>query len=128
MGQVIYQKRIMRDDLKNNPKVMYLFGDNMTRKGLGGQAKEMRYEPNAVGVATKNTCGEGTDDYFSDDQIDIVKGIFETDLSPAVRHLKDGGTLIVPADGLGTGLSELPTRAPKCNALLVSMLKNLESI
>ena len=50
---IIYQKFIYRSDLKANPSVLYLFGDNLQRVGLGGQAKEMRGEPNAVGIATK---------------------------------------------------------------------------
>jgi hypothetical protein len=31
----------------------YVFGDNGRRIGFGGQAKEMRGEPNAIGVATE---------------------------------------------------------------------------
>lgn len=128
MGKVILQKWITRDDLKNNRDVMYLFGDNLTRKGLGGQAKEMRGEPNAIGVATKNTCGGSDSDYFADDQLNIVVSVFETDLAPAIRHLQDGGILVIPADGLGTGLSELPKRAPACNAYLAERLASLSKI
>lgn len=50
---VLHQKFIFREDLQANPDVYYLFGDNVERRGLGGQAKEMRGEPNAIGVATK---------------------------------------------------------------------------
>ena len=50
---VVKQKWITRDDLKRNPEHLFAFGDNMARRGLGGQAKEMRGEPNAVGVPTK---------------------------------------------------------------------------
>jgi hypothetical protein len=50
---VLRQKWITRDDLRANPNVLYLFGDNERREGLGGQAKEMRGEPNAIGVRTK---------------------------------------------------------------------------
>ena len=35
------EKIIKRDKLKSNPDILYLFGDNLLRKGLGGQAKEM---------------------------------------------------------------------------------------
>lgn len=40
-------KIITRDKIKENLEVLYLFGDNIIRKGLGGQAKEMRGEDNA---------------------------------------------------------------------------------
>ena len=41
---IVYRtdKVITRDKIKENPDVLYLFGDNLLRKGLGGQAKEMR--------------------------------------------------------------------------------------
>jgi len=50
---IIKQHKIYRKDLKNNPDVLYLFGDNLVQKGFGGQAKEMRGEPNAEGIPTK---------------------------------------------------------------------------
>lgn len=43
-------KYIKRQDLKSNPNTQYLFGDNLKRSGFGGQAKEMRGEPNAIGI------------------------------------------------------------------------------
>ena len=55
---VIYQKRICRDDLRRNPNAVYIFGDNEARTGLGGQAREMRGEPNAMGIATKRSPHE----------------------------------------------------------------------
>jgi hypothetical protein len=48
---------IYRRDLRANPESLYLFGDNTKRVGIGGQAREMRGEPNAVGIATKNAPG-----------------------------------------------------------------------
>ena len=42
------------------------------------------------------------------------------DLEPVMRHLEQGGIAVIPADGLGTGLSQLPQRAP----LLFSFLEN----
>ena len=50
-----YQKWIERSDLQNNPEDVYIFGDNYARQGLCGQAKAMRGEPNALGIATKRT-------------------------------------------------------------------------
>lgn len=39
---VIKQKWIKREDLQNNPNIIYLFGDNVSRIGMGNQAGEMR--------------------------------------------------------------------------------------
>lgn len=125
---VITQKFIFRSDLQNNPSVKYLFGDNTIRQGYGGQAKEMRGEPNAIGVATKSTPTSGSNAYFSDDNFEDNMEVIETDLGPAIDHLRAGGILVIPEDGLGTGLSELPQRAPRTNAALVEMLEGLEEI
>jgi hypothetical protein len=50
---LIFQEWITRKDLRENPDKRYVFGDNVERRGYGGQAKEMRGEPNAIGVVTK---------------------------------------------------------------------------
>ena len=57
---IVYRtdKVITRDKIKENPDVLYLFGDNLLRKGLGGQAKEMRGEPNTLGIVSKKYRNE----------------------------------------------------------------------
>jgi hypothetical protein len=125
MTTVIYQKFVFRSDLQANPAALYLFGDNTIRVGYGGQAKEMRDEPNAVGVATKRAPGRQDKDYFSDDTFEENCSIIDTDILPAFVHVALRGTLIIPADGLGTGLSELPQRAPRTNAYLEAWLTRL---
>jgi len=47
------EKHITRQMLRAEPGTLWVFGDNLQRKGLGGQAKEMRGEPNAIGIPTK---------------------------------------------------------------------------
>ena len=119
---VITQKFIYRSDLQNNPEVKYLFGDNTLRKGRGGQAKEMRGEPNAIGVATKRLPSQMENSFFSDAEHVENCRIILADLKPAFDHVRAGGVLVIPEDGLGTGLSELPTRAPMTNSYLESVL------
>ncbi|AFU86616.1 hypothetical protein D869_gp298 [Caulobacter phage CcrRogue] len=111
---VIYQHRIFREDLRRNPDVLYVFGDNMIRQGMGGQAGHMRGEPNAIGVATKRTPGMHATDFFGDDPIatDAQCRTIDEDFRPLFEHVKKGGIVVYPSDGIGTGLSELPTRAP----------------
>lgn len=60
------QKYITREDLKNNSKTIYLFGDNDYRKGLGGQAREMRGEPNAIGIRTKKYPSNQPKSFYTD--------------------------------------------------------------
>ena len=61
---IIYQDWITRQDLLDNPDRIYLFGDNVQRQGFGGQAKEMRGEPNAIGIITKKKPEHTPDAYF----------------------------------------------------------------
>lgn len=129
---VIKQKWIKREDLQANPNIIYLFGDNQLRIGLGGQAKEMRGEPNAVGIATKMSPSE----FMSDDQFDFNKSIIDYDfkkikyktarVSGFWNYIKGRTIVVVPTDGLGTGLAELPTRAPKTYAYLCEKLEQLK--
>jgi len=123
---IIYQHRIYRVDLQNNPDVLYLFGDNLDRVGLGGQAGEMRGEPNAIGIATKIHPGMSEDDFFTDDAFAYNMNSIRTDLKPVGEHIIGGGIVVIPSDGLGTGLSQLPERAPRTYAFLEEALRILK--
>lgn len=123
---ILKQKYIHREDLKANRHVLYLFGDNLARYGYGGQAAEMRGEPNAVGVATKNTPKRTPDAYFYDTDFAENARIIANDLRKAFNHVRSGGIVVIPLDGLGTGLSQLSSRAPKTNRFLLELLDKLE--
>ena len=106
-------KFITRSMLKENPDTLFVFGDNMIGKGFGGQAKEMRGEPNAVGIPTKLLPGTSGADYFSDEDFDRAKTKIEAAFVRLFAHAAHGGEIVWPADGIGTGLAKLPRRAPK---------------
>jgi len=100
---------------KNNPNKLYIFGDNFIRKGYGGQA-QIRDCQNSFGIATKFAPGTYEKDYFSDIMYDQCINIIKMDIDDLLQYLSTTSiidTVIFPVDGLGTGLSELPTRAPK---------------
>jgi hypothetical protein len=108
MAIIIFQHRIYRSDLQNNPNILYVFGDNLQREGMGGQAGHMRGEPNAIGIATKRapSCNDG--DFFSDKYEEL--GVVRNDLATLLENTHR--PIVVPSDGIGTGLSELPQRSP----------------
>lgn len=108
-----YVKRITRDMLKAAPDTLFVFGDNMVHRGFGGQAKEMRGEPNAVGIPTKFLPGMAYADFFRDEDFDRAKPKIDAAFVRLFAHAAGGGKVVWPADGIGTGLAELPTRAPK---------------
>jgi len=113
---ITFQNFITRQNLRDHPDRFYVFGDNVQRIGFGGQAKEMRCEPNAIGVATKWEPSNRPNAFFDDTP--ACRQQVERDLVAVLRQLKRGKTLVVPADGIGTGLARLPFVAPKLNAFI----------
>jgi hypothetical protein len=110
---IIFQEWINKQDLRERPDCLFIFGDNEKRYGMGGQAGECRGEPNAVGVATKKLPARTNDAYWSDEDFDRCCEIIDKDLERVFDHVNAGGDVVFPKSGVGTGLSELPTRAPR---------------
>lgn len=118
---IIWQKWITRQDLQSNPGILYIFGDNEIRRGLGGQAKEMRGEPNAVGVAT--LAAPGT--FWTENDTRRQCFVIDTDLSRIIPNLLLNQPVIWPADNIGTGLAHLDRLAPTTFAHLLARRNQL---
>jgi hypothetical protein len=126
---LFYQKHITRKDVQDNfPRRLYLYGDNMERRGFGGQARELRGEPNAIGVPTKRTPNMGDLAFFTNEDFDDaeVKNSIDFATDMAFAWLAAGGEVVVPKDGIGTGLAQLEVRAPKIFDYINDRLKKLE--
>ncbi len=126
---VLRWPNVTRARVRHDRSVVFVYGDNMEGRGLGGQAREMRGEPNTIGVPTKWRPGRKARDYFTDadlrdrDVWHAIHGAFER-----VRAaLRDGKTVVIPADGLGSGRAELPTRAPKLYAMIEAAIASLDN-
>lgn len=120
---LILQSRIYRADLKANPAALYVFGDNEERWGLGGQAREMRGEPNAHGVATLKAPGV----FWTDDEFTRQCAVIDVDMLLPFKRLRDGVTIVFPLDGIGTGLADLAARAPRTFAYLQTQIAALKA-
>lgn len=103
---------ITRQMLRLEPQTIFVFGDNMSGRGLGGQAKEMRGEPNAVGIPTKWSPDMHPDSFFLDRELERVRPKIDAAFLRLAFHMLKGGAIVWPADGIGTGRAELPQRAP----------------
>ncbi|MDP7159320.1 MAG: hypothetical protein QF855_01825 [Candidatus Pacebacteria bacterium] len=126
---LIKQKFIYRQDLKDHPNNLYLFGDNMAREGMGGQAKEMRGEVNAVGIITKVRPAMGAADFLGDSDLNEVLKDYGNVYNYCKKFKDFGGAdIVVPADGIGTGLALLETKSPKCWNALQFLLEKLEEL
>lgn len=121
---IAFQRWITRNDLRDNRDKMYVFGDNVQRSGFAGQAKEMRGEPNAIGIVTKWAPSMHPRAFFDDTA--ACKVLVERDLNRIDQLLEAGKTVIVPADGIGTGLSRLPRHAPNLHTFIVNWFNSRE--
>lgn len=121
---VKYLDWITRDMLRAEPEAIFVFGDNAQRIGMGGQAGAMRGEPNALGVATKFAPGIADADFYTEGNLRAIATVLD-DLSLVGRQIAEGRTVYAPRDGLGTGLSELPARAPSIANLITAFFRGL---
>ena len=129
--KTVYEKSeriITRTEVRNNPKTLYLFGDNDERKGLGGQAKEMRGEPNTVGVSTKKYPSNNESSFRRDDELENNKKIITEDINRVIAEWNTGKYNKVVVPQIGIGLANLPTRAPQTYAFLQQELNRLEQV
>lgn len=115
--KIEYQKFIRREDLRENPDKVYLFGDNTIHAGYGGQAGEMRDEPNAIGIPTLKEPGV----FFADKEFETNKRLIDE----AFRQIPSNKTVVIPSDGLGTGIARLNIVAPRTFEYLVTKINGL---
>lgn len=104
---------ITREMVRAEPDTLFVFGDNLARAGMGGQAKEMRGEPNTVGIPTKRYPAMNYGAFFTNSDFDQVRAAMEEGWKRLAIHILKGGLVVFPADGIGTGLAELHDRAPR---------------
>ena len=114
------------DDAKNNQDSLFIYGDNDIHLGNKGQAI-IRGEFNTAGIPTKKTPHSYSYAYYNDDDYDrncsnITKAIQDIKKKILVSKYK---FLILPSNGLGTGLAKLPEKAPKTYAFLQQSIGQL---
>lgn len=112
-GHVIIIDRYTRSLIKANPTALFVFGDNLARVGYGGQAGEARGCHNAVGIPTKISPSEYIFDDLVEEDIDRFKKPVIEAFAKLRHHLREGGTVVWPKDGVGTGLARLHITAPR---------------
>lgn len=127
--KVIRMKYITRSFVKAHLDCIFLFGDNLAGKGLGGQAAAMRGEPNAVGIPTKKYPSNSTEAFFCDSEIDQNRLAIDLAFDRLSGLISTGiKFVVIPADGLGTGRARLQERAPLTFAYLQNRLRELSLI
>lgn len=123
---VLFQSLIKRDDLRENPEVLYVFGDNDQRRGYGGLAAAVRGELNAVGVRTKKAPSMAPGSFYDESEWENHVRDMAEDLLPVEEHLKAGKVVVFPIAPLGSGMAKLKECAPTAYDRLQSMITELK--
>jgi hypothetical protein len=120
--------KVTREYVKANKHILFVFGDNDLRIGLGGMAKECRGEFNTLGIRTKKKPATTIDSYYTDDEfVENCKKIDE-DITSILSYLiacKDKGlsrSIYIP-HGIGCGLAKLHLYAPRTNEYLCNQIR-----
>lgn len=125
---VVQMKWITRSFVRAHRDHIFLFGDNLARRGFGGQAAQMRAEPNAIGIPSKKLPSNADEAFFTDAEFEQNKAAIDhafdrlSQMSSVVEQV-----IVMPTDGLGTGRAQLESRAPLTFAYLQKRLQNLSS-
>lgn len=124
--EVVHCKFWTRREVASDPDSLYVFGDNDAKNGCKGQAV-IRGLENAFGVPTKKFPRRDCKAFYSDKELRKNKQNIRRAIKLIVDALESGRyqRLVLPADGLGTGLSELEDRAPKTKRFLDSAITHL---
>lgn len=117
-GTLWLVRRYVRSHIQLVPNILVLFGDNFSRTGLGGQAKECRGEPNCMGIPTKWRPLRIESAYFRDSDLLTVEPYITSIFTLAINQLRARKDVAYPSEGVGTGLAELSARAPSIAALI----------
>lgn len=102
-----------------NTDYVFVFGDNESRYGRGGQAV-IRFCANALGLPTKKSPYE----YWSDDEFEHNKSVIDVSIKAIQSWMKPpyNRKIVFSSNGYGNGLAELPKRAPNTYEYLIHQL------
>lgn len=113
-----------RQSCEKDSLSLYIFGDNDEKKGRKGQAV-IRGLPNAMGVPTKQRPSMHITAFYLDidyeRQCEKIKAAVDQILLSVCSYQR----VILPEDGLGTGLADLPNKSPKTYAFLLEQLERI---
>lgn len=126
----IYQGYWTRKEVESQTDKVFLFGDNTddrvnTHYVPSRTQAVIRGLDNAIGIDTKKNRGTSESSYFTDTDFDIFKAQVDEAIQ---RAINSGKTIVIPADGIGTGKAELDKRAPKLFTYLQQRLDELKNL
>jgi len=111
------------EDVIKNPNCLFVYGDNDVHQGKGGQAI-IRGLPNTLGIPTKKYPSYHPSSYYTDNELELNKQKIRIAIKKLMIESQKYDYIIFSKDGLGTGLSDLPKRAPLTYKFLVDEINN----
>jgi hypothetical protein len=95
------EKKITKSYLRQNPDHIFVFGDNLIRKGKGGAAI-LRDEPNVYGFNTKKLPNNNEGSFYKPDE---YRQKFEVELKRLIEEIERFPNKIFMISKLGGGLA-----------------------
>jgi len=93
--------KITKSYLRNNPNHIFVFGDNLKRKGYGGAAK-LRDESNTYGFITKKAPNNNDESFYKPEE---YKEKFEVELKRLIKDIENNPDKIYLISQFGSGLA-----------------------
>lgn len=103
-----------RDDVEEHKDLLFIFGDNDIKKGTRGQAV-IRGLPNTAGIPTQKNITRGNERFYTDDEYKENRKKIKSAILLILKRIQEEKYvgIVLPRDGIGTGLSQLYKKAPK---------------
>jgi hypothetical protein len=105
------------NDCLENKECLFVFGDNDIKRGCKGQAI-IRNCSNAIGIPTKKFPNNKAESFYTDTKYRENCKKIMTAVADIIASSVNYDKVYFPKNGLGTGLSQLPIKAPKTNIFL----------
>lgn len=126
---VIWNGYWTREQVAQQQDKVFLFGDNTndrvsTHYVPSSTQAVIRGLPNAIGIDTKKNRGTSAQSYFTNADFNQFKAQVDSAIDQARAT---GRTIVIPADGIGTGKAMLKEKAPKCFEYLQNELQKLKT-
>lgn len=124
MGKIILIHLYTKKLVKENKNFYFVFGDNLNKTGHGGQAIIRDY-PNTIGIPTKKYPSNHHKSFMTDNEFEENKNAIDQSFRKIELRIREGYYIVLPRNGLGTGLAKLEEKAPKTNKYLLEKLDKL---
>lgn len=92
---------ITKEFLRNNPNIIFVYGDNTCHRGKGGAAA-LRDEPNTYGFVTKRYPSNEDDSFFTPEEYETV---FVEEMNKLEKYISENPNKLFYISKLGSGLA-----------------------